>query len=115
MHRFTTPLLRVTPESLDGAMRLALHGELDLATARILERSLEAAELFEEPIAALDLTDLTFVDASGLKTILNAHRRSIRRGGPGISLVNPSSDIRRLLELTAIDLTIEVMPTAAAA
>src|SRR5438034_11748023 len=100
MHRFTTPLLRVTPESLDGAMRLALHGELDLATTPILETSLEAAERYDEPVVALDLSELTFVDASGLKTILNAHRRSIRHGGRGLALVNPSGDIRRLLELT---------------
>jgi anti-anti-sigma factor len=70
---------------------------------------MEAAERDDGPIVALDLTHLSFVDASGLKAILNAHRRAIRRGERGISLVNPSSDIRRLLSLTAIDLTIEVV------
>ena len=115
MPRFTTPLLRVTPEPLEHGTRLALEGELDLATTPILEESMAAVERDEGPIVALDLTELSFLDASGLKAILNAHRRAIRRGGRGILLLNPSSDIRRLLELTAIDLTIEVMPTAAAA
>jgi anti-sigma B factor antagonist len=115
MHRFTTPLLRVTPQPSGRGLQLALEGELDLATTPILEHSLEDAERDGEQVVALDLTELSFVDASGLKAILNAHRRAIRRGGPGLSLLNPSDDIRRLLELTAIDLTIEVRPHAFAA
>jgi anti-sigma B factor antagonist len=94
-------------------MRLELEGELDLATTPILEESIETAERDDGPVVALDLTLLKFVDASGLKAILNAHRRAIRRGERGLSLLNPSSDIRRLLSLTAIDLTIEVAPNPA--
>ena len=95
-------------------MRLALHGELDLATTPILEESIATAEIEGHPVVALDLTDLKFVDASGLKAILNAHRRARRLGRAGISLLNPSSDVRRLLSLTAIDLTIEVVEPAGA-
>jgi anti-anti-sigma factor len=105
----------VTPEPFRRGTRLSLRGELDLATTPILEESLEAAERDDERIVALDLSELSFVDASGLKAILNAHRRAIRRGERGLSLINPSSDIRRLLELTAIDLTIEVVPEASVA
>jgi len=114
MPRFTTPLLRVTPEPLEQGTRLSLEGELDLATTPILEESMAAAERDEKPIVAIDLAELSFVDASGLKAILNAHRRAIRRGERGILLLNPSSDIRRLLSLTAIDLTIEVVSNGAA-
>jgi len=115
MHRFTTPLLRVTPEPAERGLSLALEGELDLATTPILEQSIEAAERDDGPVVALDLTELSFVDASGLKAILNAHRRAIRRGGRGLALLNPSGDIRRLLSLTAIDLTIEVVAPKAPA
>jgi anti-sigma B factor antagonist len=108
MDRFSTPLLSVTRIPGDRGMRLALEGELDLATTPILQASLDSAEHDGEPIVELDLTDLSFVDASGLKAILHAHRRAIRLGGDGIALLNPSFDIRRLLSLTAIDLTIEV-------
>src|SRR4051794_21974016 len=115
MPRFATPLLRVTPEPSGQGMRLALEGELDLATTPILEESIEATERDDGHVVALDLTQLSFVDASGLKAILNAHRRAIRRGGRGLALLNPSGDIRRLLSLTAIDLTIEVVAPKAPA
>ena len=115
MPRLSTPLLRVTPVSGDYGPGLALDGELDLATTPILMESLEACEQQDESVVALDLTELRFLDASGLKAILNAHRRAIRRGEHGLVLLNPSHDIRRLLELTAIDLTIEVVGEAPAA
>jgi anti-anti-sigma factor len=114
MPHFSTPLLRVTPEPSGFGSRLALEGELDLATTPILEVRLEAATRKGGPIE-LDLTELTFIDASGLRAILSAHRRALRRGEPGISLINPSGDIRRLLSLTALDLTIQVAPQATAA
>jgi anti-sigma B factor antagonist len=116
MARFDTPLLRVTPAGAIGGRQLALDGELDLATVPVLEEGLAAAEVAGDPVVALDLTHLDFVDASGLKAILNAHRRALRSGRAGLTLLHPSSDVRRLLSLTAIDLTIEVrdfMPSAA--
>jgi anti-anti-sigma factor len=114
MPRLTTPLLHVTPVAGDYGDGLALQGELDLATVPILMESLEEREREDVSVVALDLTELNFLDASGLKAILNAHRRAIRRGERGLSLLNPSHDIRRLLELTAIDLTIEVVDASAA-
>jgi len=115
MPRLSTPLLRVTPVSGDHGDGLALQGELDLATVPILMESLDAREREDESVVALDLTELSFLDASGLKAILNAHRRALLRGERGLVLLNPSHDIRRLLELTAIDLTIEVLNGAAPA
>jgi anti-anti-sigma factor len=114
MTRFATPLLRVTPVAAPGGTYLALNGELDLATTPILEEALASEEHDSGPVVALDLAELSFVDASGLKAILNAHRRAVRAGRAGLALLNPSSDIRRLLSLTAIDLTLDVAPTPVA-
>jgi len=110
--RFQPPSLRVIRASTPRGVLLAIRGELDLATAPILEARLRAADVEEHSELALDLNDLSFVDATGLKVILNAHRRAARRGGQ-VTLVNPSSDIRRLLALTALDLTLDVSPDSA--
>jgi anti-sigma B factor antagonist len=112
IRRFHQPSLRVIRASAPRGVLLALRGELDLASAPILEARLRAADVEDHSDVALDLTDLSFVDATGLKVILNAHRRAAWRGGRVI-LLNPSSDIRRLLSLTALDLTIDVTPDSA--
>jgi anti-sigma B factor antagonist len=109
---FQPPSLRVDRARTPDGVLLAVRGELDLASAPILEARLRAADVEEHSHLALDLTGLRFVDATGLRVILNAHRRAARRGG-GVTLLNPSSDIRRLLSLTALDLTIDVAPDTA--
>jgi anti-sigma B factor antagonist len=108
IRRFHPPSLRVNRASTSRGVLLALMGELDLASAPVLEARLRAADVEEHSDVALDLAQLSFVDATGLKVILNAHRRAAWRGGR-VTLLNPSSDIRRLLSLTALDLTIDVM------
>jgi anti-sigma B factor antagonist len=112
MSRFHPPSLRVVGASTPEGVLLALQGELDLASAPVLEARLRAADVEEHSDVALDLTELRFVDATGLKVILGAHRRAAWRGGR-VKLLNPSSDIRRLLSLTALDLTIDVTPDSA--
>lgn len=94
-------------DSSDGA-RIELHGELDRATALTLARELLPVE---GASIVLDLTDLSFVDVGGLKLILEAARR-LRAAGGQLTLANPSPSVRRLLELTAIDQTADVVDEA---
>jgi anti-sigma B factor antagonist len=94
-------------ESAEGA-RLALHGELDMSSAPMLVRQLEAAESSRPREIVLDLAELSFMDVTGLRTILDAARRARRVGG-SLVIANPTPHIIRLLELTAIDQTLEVL------
>ena len=59
------------------------------------------------PADSGDLAELSFMDVTGLRTILDAARRA-RRAGSAIVIANPLPHIIRLLELTAIDQTLEV-------
>jgi anti-anti-sigma factor len=54
----------------NGVARLALRGELDLATAPKLEGHLEQVEQDGVRAVVLDLRDLTFVDSTGLHAFL---------------------------------------------
>jgi anti-anti-sigma factor len=93
-----------TPEHV----RLALRGELDMSSAPMLTRELQEVEAHEPREILLDLTELSFMDVTGLRTILDAARRA-RRAGRAIVIANPLPHILRLLELTAIDQTLEVL------
>jgi anti-sigma B factor antagonist len=93
----------------DGpAARLALRGELDMLSAPLLARELEAVSRRHPSRIVLDLADLTFMDVSGLRAILDA-ARSARRDGGALVVANPMPHIVRLLELTAIDQSLEVL------
>jgi anti-sigma B factor antagonist len=74
-----------------------------MVTAPQLSVALETGDY-----AGVDLDAVTFMDVSGLRVLLQAARRA-RASGRGFAVARPSRPIRRLLELTAIDQTVEVV------
>jgi anti-anti-sigma factor len=102
------PPFEVSCEETPEHARLALRGELDMSSAPLLTRELEAVESHHPKEILLDLADLSFMDVTGLRTILDAARRA-RRVDSSVVIANPLPHIVRLLELTAIDQTLEVL------
>jgi anti-sigma B factor antagonist len=72
--------------------RVWLHGELDLAAFDDVLHTL--AELDGQTIL-LDLAGVTFIDSTGLRTLMAA-----RRDHAQLSVVNPSGVVVRLLDMT---------------
>ena len=101
------PPFEVSCVQTEEHARLALRGELDMSSAPLLKRELDALESHHPKDITLDLAELSFMDVTGLRTILDAARRA-RRAGSAIVIANPLPHIIRLLELTAIDQTLEV-------
>ncbi len=82
----------------EGVVRV--RGELDVATAPSLERLLlrprERGEVVE-----LDLTELDFMDSTGLRVLLRA-QRAAERGGWEVVLTGASAPVRRLFDLSGV-------------
>jgi anti-sigma B factor antagonist len=108
MSAFPLPPFEVSCMHEAGEARLALHGELDMLSAPLLAHELESAARSRPEQIVLDLRDLSFMDVSGLRAILDA-ARSARRDGRSLVIANPMPHIIRLLELTAIDQSLEVL------
>ncbi len=78
-----------------------VSGELDLrSTGRVRER-IEDALAAHPAQLVVDLSQCTFVDASALAMLLEAHRR-IARGGGVLTLRGCSPRVLRLLSLTGL-------------
>lgn len=91
-------IFEVSP--LEDGAGLKLSGELDLATApRLVEAFLLERSAIGE--LRLDVSELTFVDSSGISTIL-AHARSRNGAGP-VVLVDPTEPVVRAFELVGLD------------
>jgi len=81
---------------------LCLQGELDLASAPLLETEIEGIELGTSAMVVLDLQGLQFMDSTGLRTVLSSQARVRERGGELV--VTPgSSQVQRLLAITRAD------------
>jgi anti-anti-sigma factor len=55
----------------------------------------------------LDMTDVTFIDSTGLSVLLNALRRITRAGGR-LALVCTNPTVLRLFEITRLDSTFDI-------
>lgn len=95
-------LLSVEPTERPGHVRLTVVGDLDRSSVPLLERWLAHFEPQRPRIIDLELSRLDFIDAGGMRAILHAARRA-QEDGRQLTVSNPSSVVRRLFELTAID------------
>lgn len=83
----------------DDQRKLAIAGELDLASAPRLERAVAAAIAAGARRVILDLRRLEFIDASGLHVVMQA-RDTCREVGCEFALVPGPRQVQRVFELT---------------
>lgn len=87
---------------------LALQGELDLASAPLLEQELQEIDLAARGAVVLDLQGLEFIDSTGLRTILASQER-VRGLGGVFAITRGSPQVQRLLAITRADEHLQVL------
>jgi anti-anti-sigma factor len=85
----------------EGAVSLSLHGDLDNVTVPVLRQVLDT--LYEQRcfVIRLDLSQLAFIDSSGLGALVGAWRHCKQEDGE-VSASNPTVPVRRLMDMTGI-------------
>jgi anti-sigma B factor antagonist len=85
----------------DGAVRLALIGELDIAVADAVEHRLR--QLTDDGQAGvIDLSQLDFIDSSGVQTVVLGLKHA-RKAGRELEVDRRvSSSVERLIEMMGI-------------
>ena len=106
------PQLDIRSETPDEGTRVvALRGELDVATVSTFRDALTPAA--DDPSVntlVVDLVEVTFIDSTGLMTLLNALRRLVRRDARLVIACN-NPTVLRLFEATRTDATFEIVPS----
>jgi anti-anti-sigma factor len=93
--------LRVEVRRQSDRVVMRLSGELDLASAPLLQRQLDSAEIRAAPMLVLDLEDLDFIDSTGLRIILCA-RAGARERKQEFAVTPGSQQVQRLLNMTRV-------------
>lgn len=101
-------------EIQSGARVVSISGEFDIAHAESARRVLDEAAADRDHALVLDLTGCEFIDSSGLSTILAATRGRAAEASVAVVAV-PQSELRRMLDLTGISLTLPTFETLDAA
>lgn len=99
-----------TAEVVSGVRVVAVRGELDIATSPQVREVLSDAATDQVRPLVIDLVECEFIDSTGLAALLHGAKPA-QNGESHVALVSPGGDVRRMLELTAIDQAIPVFET----
>jgi anti-sigma B factor antagonist len=103
--------IAISIESDDTAHVVRVAGELDLNTRVELDAVLAA--LPKPPlIVVLEFSELTFVDSTGLKSLLNEHRRA-REQKYEFAIAGAHGPVREVFRITALDISLPLVPDVA--
>jgi len=93
--------LRIDVQREPERVVIALGGELDMASAPLLQKAIESEELADNGMVVLDLKDLQFIDSTGLRVILAARKLCTERGQE-LAVTHSSQQVERLLSVTGV-------------
>ena len=96
--------------SIRGHTVLAISGELDIATTSGLRDRIAAVLDDKAMPLIIDLSGVSFCDASGLR-VLVALRRRADACGHAVALAGPRPNVRRLLRITGFDQAFPIYST----
>jgi anti-sigma B factor antagonist len=103
--------LQVVASTQGTVAVLKLQGELDLASAPLLEAEVDRAEATSAPNLLLDLHGLQFIDSTGLRTLFSAFQRASERG-QGFAVTDGSPQVQRLLAITRMGEHMKIVASA---
>jgi anti-sigma B factor antagonist len=84
------------------SITVVLAGEIDIATAPAIRRFLMAAISGRDVHLAVDMSGVAFIGAAGIGVLVAAANRA-REAGGSLSLLAPSPQVRRLLDVCNLD------------
>ena len=98
--------LSLTVYDVDGTRIIHAKGEIDMATAPQLAAVLAQCGITS---VCVDLTDVTFMDSSGLGVLLRAHKRAAERNVE-LMIANAAPNVMKVLEITNLDHVLNCEP-----
>jgi anti-anti-sigma factor len=97
----------VSSKRVNGSEHIRVTGELDLSVIGAVDREMERAEASDATRIVLDLDELEFMDASGVRLLLHLNDRS-QNDGRRLRITRAGApQVQRVLELTGVD---ELLP-----
>ncbi|WP_017555534.1 STAS domain-containing protein [Nocardiopsis baichengensis] len=93
-----------------SAAVVPVRGEIDIATAdRMRDDILHAAAVGECDFVVVDLSRVTFFDASAVRAVLSTHR-ALTAQGRHMVLAEPTPQVQRTLDALKVDELLDVYP-----
>ena len=104
----------MAPKKTAAHKLLKLEGEIDLHRSPDIKRELQEATQAQPARLLIDLSDVSYIDSSGLAVLLNGMQNVEAYGGK-LFLVGPSDSVRAIFETSKLDQVFRIVPSVDAA
>ncbi|MER7683062.1 STAS domain-containing protein [Streptomyces sp. NPDC096934] len=94
----------------EGITVLALRGEIDFTTGTEVQRALLGSDGAATARTVVELSQVTFMDSSGINALIGAHHAATARRG-WVRVAAPTPSILRVLRIVGLDTVITCYPT----
>ncbi len=101
------PRFELDEENANGAHVICVRGEIHLTTAPEFSQRLTTAIESGKTALVLDLSEVEFIDSTGLSVLLNGLRRVHQLNGR-MALVCANPTVLRLFHITKLDSTFDI-------
>jgi anti-sigma B factor antagonist len=98
----TNGALNVRTEPRGKALVVRASGEIDIASAKSLEKEIQSAFDHDGDGVFLDLEDVTYIDSTGLAVLLRAQKVSTANGHK-LRITRLSSSVEEAINVTGLD------------
>jgi len=92
-------MLNVEKKLEDGALLIALEGELDTLSSPDFEDMLEPL-LAQAQSVTIDFEKLEYISSAGLRVLLAAEQTMEEKGAERVRVVNMNSTVRNIFDIT---------------
>ena len=99
--------LTIEQESVPEGSVIRVRGEVDLYSSPELRKAILKAIPSTDGEMAIDLSGVTYIDSSGIATLVEG-LRSAKENGTEFALLAPSQAVTQVLELARLDKIFEV-------
>ena len=99
--------LNVKQETKGGERIIIVSGEVDLYSSPDLREALTKAKCDPPLSVVVDLSDVPYMDSSGVATLVEGFRAAGERK-VGFALVAPSQSVMKVLQLSRLDTVFEI-------
>ena len=85
-----------------GKWEFNLIGEVDISNAHYFKQQLEDSLAEKKQNIIIDLSELTYIDSTGLGVIIGVYG-TIKKEGLTIKVLNPRENVKKLLNISGLD------------
>lgn len=99
--RVIQPDLKIITHQDAGQVRMEVGGEVDADTSGRLQAAIDAALMLRPELLEVNLTDVTFLDSSGIRVLLIGYGQAVDQGS-ALLITDVQGSPRRVLEISGV-------------